>query len=128
SDTIRPLPFDRGAPVKFEAKFGEERNGGVDVFYHKADVVHSLDRHDVPWRLTDAKPFSGRGRPVDVTSLSDPDAGAGPLQRVVSLLPHRPARRPTLHHHGTRRYPAAWRQPYCATSDRHRPPSITSRT
>jgi hypothetical protein len=36
-----------GAPLELEAKFGEELNGGVDVFYHDADVVHTLDRHDV---------------------------------------------------------------------------------
>ena len=26
---------------------GEELNGGIDVFHHDADVVHTLDRHDV---------------------------------------------------------------------------------
>ena len=30
-----------------EAKFGEELDGGIDVFYHDADVVHTPDRHDV---------------------------------------------------------------------------------
>jgi hypothetical protein len=39
-------------PLELEAKLGEERNGGIDVFHHDADVVHTLDRHDVPWRLT----------------------------------------------------------------------------
>src|SRR5437764_11857124 len=34
-------------PSSLEAKFGEELNGGVDVFYHDADVVHTLDCHDV---------------------------------------------------------------------------------
>src|SRR5437899_2257037 len=33
--------------LELEAEFGEELNGGVDVFYHDADVVHTLDRHDV---------------------------------------------------------------------------------
>src|SRR5688572_8789150 len=47
SDAICPVSFDRGAPLELEAKFGEELNGGVDVFYHDADVVHTLDRHDV---------------------------------------------------------------------------------
>src|SRR5688500_9938033 len=47
SDTICPVAFDWGAPLELEAKFAEELNGGVDVFYHDADVVHTLDRHDV---------------------------------------------------------------------------------
>src|SRR5262245_39661590 len=46
-DAICPVSFDSGAPLELEAKFGEELNGGVDVFYHDADVVHTLDRHDV---------------------------------------------------------------------------------
>src|SRR5205823_4831930 len=47
SDAICPASFDWGAPLELEAKFGEELNGGVDVFYHDADVVHTLDRHEV---------------------------------------------------------------------------------
>src|SRR5438105_3223697 len=47
SDAICPVSFDWGAPFELEAKFGEEVNGGVEVFYHDADVVHALDRHDV---------------------------------------------------------------------------------
>src|SRR5437773_8159087 len=47
SDAICPISFDWGAPLELEAEFGEELNGGVDVFYHDADVVHTLDRHDV---------------------------------------------------------------------------------
>src|SRR5205809_1764004 len=47
SDAICPVSFDWCAPLQLEAKFGEELNGGVDVFYHDADVVHTLDRHDV---------------------------------------------------------------------------------
>src|SRR6059036_4067889 len=62
SDAICPVSFDWGAPLELEAKFGEELNGGVDVFYHDADVVHTLDRHDVSlasnvqadWRATNA--------------------------------------------------------------------------
>src|SRR4051812_11931200 len=52
SDAIRPLSFDRSAPLELEAKFGEELDGSFDVGDHDADVVHTLDRHDVPWRLT----------------------------------------------------------------------------
>ena len=26
---------------------GRARNGGIDVFDHDADVIHTLDRHDV---------------------------------------------------------------------------------
>src|SRR5687767_7007808 len=47
SDAICPVSFDWGASLELEAKFGEELNGGVNVFYHDADVVHTLDRHDV---------------------------------------------------------------------------------
>src|SRR5687767_8583596 len=47
SDAVCPVSFDWGAPLELEAEFGEELNGGVDVFYHDADVVHTLDRHDV---------------------------------------------------------------------------------
>src|SRR5438067_3836030 len=47
SDAICPASFDWGAPLELEAKFGEELNGGIDVFYDDADVVHTLDRHDV---------------------------------------------------------------------------------
>src|SRR5262249_46621535 len=46
-DAICPVSFDLGAPLELEAKFGEELNGGIDVFYRDADVVHTLDRHDV---------------------------------------------------------------------------------
>ncbi|MNC90285.1 hypothetical protein D3C83_63670 [compost metagenome] len=49
SDAICPVSFDWGAPLELEAKFGEELDGGVDVFYHDAAVVHTLDRHDVSW-------------------------------------------------------------------------------
>ena len=38
-------PSIGGAPLELEAKFGEELNGGVDVFYDDPDVVHTLDRH-----------------------------------------------------------------------------------
>src|SRR2546425_6572951 len=47
SDAICPVSFDWGATLDLEAKFGEELNGGIDVFYHDADVVHTFDRHDV---------------------------------------------------------------------------------
>src|SRR5882672_5576628 len=47
SDATCPVSFDWGAPLEREAKFAEELNGGVDVFYHDADVVHTPDRHDV---------------------------------------------------------------------------------
>src|SRR5437879_2448671 len=58
SDAICPISFDWGAPLELETKFGEELNGGVDVFYHDADVVHTLDRHDVS--LASNAPLSGR--------------------------------------------------------------------
>jgi hypothetical protein len=51
-DATCPVPFDQAAPLELEAKFGEEINGGVDVFYDDADVVHALDCHVAPWRST----------------------------------------------------------------------------
>src|SRR5262245_46852845 len=55
SDAICPVSFDWGATLELETKFGEELNGGIDVFHHDADVVYSLDRHDVSlarrWRI-----------------------------------------------------------------------------
>src|SRR5687767_13898235 len=47
-DAICPISFVWGAPLELETKFGEELNGGIKVFHHNADVVHTLDRHDVP--------------------------------------------------------------------------------
>src|ERR1700704_2743910 len=47
SDAICPVSFDWGAPLELETKFGEELNGGIKVFHHEADVIHTLDRHDV---------------------------------------------------------------------------------
>src|SRR5207247_2403389 len=67
SDAICPVSFDWGAPLELEAEFGEELNGGVDVFYHDADVVHTLDRHDVSLASTFA--LSGRrSRSVEARS------------------------------------------------------------
>jgi hypothetical protein len=36
-------PSIGGAPLELEAKVGEKLNGGIDVFYNDADVVHTLD-------------------------------------------------------------------------------------
>jgi hypothetical protein len=44
-DAICPVSLDRGAPFELEAQLGEELDGGIDVFYHDADVVHPLDCH-----------------------------------------------------------------------------------
>jgi hypothetical protein len=46
-DAICPGSFDWGAPLEFEAKFGEELDGRIDVFDHDADVVHPFDCHQV---------------------------------------------------------------------------------
>src|SRR5512145_3407509 len=46
-DAICPVSFDWGAPLELETEFGEELNGGINVFHHDADVIHTLDRHDV---------------------------------------------------------------------------------
>src|SRR5437762_1296574 len=83
SDAICPVSFDWGAPLELEAKFGEELNGGIDVFYHDADIVHTLDRHDASWRLTVT--LSGRGRAA---------RAPGPLQCDVRRRP--PNLRPAL--------------------------------
>src|SRR5574341_959574 len=63
SDAICPVSFDWGAPLELETKFGEELNGGVDVFYHDADVVHTLDRHDVSLASNGLRLSCGPGRP-----------------------------------------------------------------
>ena len=36
---------DRAAPFELEAQLGEELDGGINVLYHDADVVHPLDCH-----------------------------------------------------------------------------------
>src|SRR5574341_2215068 len=46
-DAICPVSFNCGTPLEIETKFGEELNGGIDVFHYDADVVHTHDRHDV---------------------------------------------------------------------------------
>jgi hypothetical protein len=45
-DAICPGSFDWGAPLELKTKFGEELDGGINVFHHDADVVHTLDGHD----------------------------------------------------------------------------------
>jgi hypothetical protein len=46
-DAPGPFAFDRGPPLKLEAKFGEKRNRGIQVLDHDADVVHTFDGHDI---------------------------------------------------------------------------------
>jgi hypothetical protein len=46
-DAAGPFAFDGHAAFKGKAEFGEELNGGIDVFHYDADVVHTLDCHDV---------------------------------------------------------------------------------
>jgi len=60
SDAICPVSFDWGAPLEVEAKLGEELNGGIDVFYHYADVVHTLDGHDFSLALITCQWYSAR--------------------------------------------------------------------
>lgn len=45
-DAVGPVPRDGGTPLEFEAQFDEERNRGIEVFDHDADVVHALDGHE----------------------------------------------------------------------------------
>jgi hypothetical protein len=47
SDTICPVSLNWGAPLELEPKLGKELDGSVDVLDHNADVVHTLDCHDV---------------------------------------------------------------------------------
>src|SRR6185503_2515733 len=56
-DGICPVSFDWGAPLELETKLGEELNGGIDVFHHDADVVKTLDRHDVSFDASCTEPF-----------------------------------------------------------------------
>ena len=59
-DTASPFAVDGHAAFKREAKFGEERDGGIKVFHHNTDVVHALDCHDVA--LASNVEFSGARR------------------------------------------------------------------
>src|SRR5713101_2804027 len=59
SDAICPVSFDWGAPLKLETKFDEELNGSINVFHHDADVVHTLDRHDVSLASNDRRSAAG---------------------------------------------------------------------
>src|SRR5262245_40147286 len=61
SHAICPLSLDWSAPLELETKLGEELNGGINVFHHDADVVHTLDRHDVSWasNVEDQPPADG---------------------------------------------------------------------
>ena len=40
-----PVSFNRGSPFECEAKLGEKSDGGIEGFYHDADVVHPLESH-----------------------------------------------------------------------------------
>jgi hypothetical protein len=42
-DAAGPFAFDGHAAFERKAELGEELNGGIDVFHHDADVVHTLD-------------------------------------------------------------------------------------
>jgi len=46
-DAAGPFALDWHAALKDKAKLAEELNGGIEVFHHDADVVHTLDCHDV---------------------------------------------------------------------------------
>ena len=46
-DAAGPFAFDGHAPFEGQAEFGIELNGRIEVFDHDADVVHTLDCHDV---------------------------------------------------------------------------------
>src|ERR1700752_1132953 len=44
---LGPFSLHGSAPLQLETEFGEELDGGIEVFHHDADVVHAFDRHDV---------------------------------------------------------------------------------
>src|SRR5918994_1382288 len=44
-DAAGPFTFNGHAAFEGKAEFGEELDGGVEVFYDDADVVHPLDCH-----------------------------------------------------------------------------------
>src|SRR5690606_28444691 len=46
-DAAGPFPFDGHAPLEREAELAEERDGGIEVLHHDADVVHAPDRQAV---------------------------------------------------------------------------------
>src|SRR6187397_1606260 len=46
-DAASPFVFDGHAAFEGKAEFSEELNGGIDVFHYDADVVHTLNCHDV---------------------------------------------------------------------------------
>src|SRR5688572_2612739 len=51
-DAAGPFAFDGHAAFERKAELGEELNGGIDVFHHDPDVVHTLNCQNVSWRLT----------------------------------------------------------------------------
>src|SRR5437764_8742465 len=67
-------------PSSLEAKFGEELNGGVDVFYHDADVVHTLDRHDVS--LASNSRYHPRPKAVGCMPLLDSTNPAASREKI----------------------------------------------
>src|SRR5690606_34038466 len=40
-DTAGPFAFDGHAAFEDKSEFGKEPDGGIDVFHHDADVVHT---------------------------------------------------------------------------------------
>ncbi|MNN66979.1 hypothetical protein D3C81_1825840 [compost metagenome] len=50
-NAICPVAFDRRAAFELKAQLGEKPDGSVNVFYNNADVVHTLERHDVSLAL-----------------------------------------------------------------------------
>jgi hypothetical protein len=43
--TAGPFAFDGHPPFQGQAEFGEEDDGGIEVFHHDADVLHADDSH-----------------------------------------------------------------------------------
>jgi hypothetical protein len=46
-DAAGPLTLDARTALQGKSKLGEELNGGIKVLHHDANVIHTLDCHDV---------------------------------------------------------------------------------
>src|SRR5262245_25216272 len=87
-DAPSPFSFDQGSALQAEAKFGEELDGGIDVFHHDSDVVHTTDCHAVA--LASNGPALSCRPPVSVPGndrrprASLPESPTEPRPRPVS--------------------------------------------
>ena len=66
SPVTRPAqsPSIVARPSSFEAKLGEKRDGGIEGFYHDADVVHPLESHITSSHFSSFRPSHSAERPI----------------------------------------------------------------